>query len=64
MLKNDFLALSSTKVSTNNLIKHLISCDSYAVKPRSTATEKVFLIAGQTKTKIRIRLSALKHLRL
>jgi hAT family C-terminal dimerisation region len=55
LLKKDFLLLSNSKTRTDNL--NILFNELLTIKPTSTATERVFSIAGLTKTKIRTRLN-------
>lgn len=54
-LKKDFLLLSASQTRTNNL-NNLFNA-LLTIKPTSTATERVFSLAGRTNTKARTRLN-------
>lgn len=55
LLQRDFIILGSCKKRTENL--NILFNALLKIKPTSTATERVFSIAGLTKTRVRTRLS-------
>ena len=55
LLKKDFVVLTNTKTRTNNL--NILYNALLTMKPTSTTTERVYSIAGLTRTKIRTRLN-------